>query len=138
MGGLDWRICFKSRLLNCARTIVAALWDFDVLHSGLLAEPDGLENGADHGLERGPAIEWGHEASMEAQELLSPQHCFMEWFCNASLRAKKNASAMFLLLRFLFGSLAWYARFPLPCYKSVLRKSLSCLFGPLRHLEIMS
>ena len=34
-----------------------------VLHSCLLAEPDGLENGVDHGLERGPAIEWGHDAS---------------------------------------------------------------------------
>ena len=48
----------------CARTIVAALWDFEVLHSGLPAEPDGLENGVDHGLERGPAIEWGHDASI--------------------------------------------------------------------------
>ena len=64
VGGLDWRICFKSCLLNCARTIVAALWDFDVLHSGLLAEPDDLENGADHGLERGPAIEWGHASGI--------------------------------------------------------------------------
>ena len=47
----------------CAKTIVAALWDFEVLHSGLPAEPDGLESGVDHGLERGPAIEWGHDAS---------------------------------------------------------------------------
>ena len=61
--GLDWRVCFKSPVLNCARTIAAALWDFEVLHSGLPAEPDGLENGVDHGLERGPAIEWGHDAS---------------------------------------------------------------------------
>ena len=59
--GLDWRVCFKSRVLNCARTIVAALWDFEVLHSVLPAKPDGLENGVDHGLERGPAIEWGHD-----------------------------------------------------------------------------
>ena len=51
-------------MLNCARTIVAALWDFEVLHSGLPAEPDGLENGVDHGLERGPAIEWGHDESI--------------------------------------------------------------------------
>ena len=57
--GLDWRLCFKRRVLNCARSIVTALWDFGVLHSGLPAEPDGLENGVDHGLERGPAIEWG-------------------------------------------------------------------------------
>ena len=35
-----------------------------MLHSGLPAEPDGLENGVDHGLERGPALEWGHDASM--------------------------------------------------------------------------
>ena len=62
--GLDWRVCFKSRVLNCARTIVAALWDFEVLHSDALAEPDGLENGVDHGLERGPAIEWGHDISI--------------------------------------------------------------------------
>ena len=101
-----------------------------------MAVPDGLEIGVGHGLERGPAIEWGHEAPMEAQELLCPQHCFMEWCCNASLRAKKNASAMFLLLRFLLGSLAWYARFPLPCYKSVLHKSILRLFGPLRPFKI--
>ena len=37
------------------------LWDFEVLHSGLLAEPYGLENGMDHELERGPTIEWGHD-----------------------------------------------------------------------------
>ena len=67
MGGLDWRISFTSRVLNCARTIVAALWDFEVLHSGLPAEPDGLENGVDHGLERGPAIEWGHDESIHGR-----------------------------------------------------------------------
>ena len=43
------------------------LWDFVVLHSGLPAEPDGLENGVDHGLERGPAIEWGHDASIQGR-----------------------------------------------------------------------
>ena len=59
--GLDWRVCLKSRVLDCARTIVAALWDSRVLHSGLPAKPDGLENGVDHGLDRGPAIEWGQE-----------------------------------------------------------------------------
>ena len=65
--GLDWRVCFKSRVLNCARTIVAALWVFVVLHSGRPAEPDGLENGVDHGLERGPAIEWGHDESIHGR-----------------------------------------------------------------------
>ena len=49
----------------CARTIVAALWDFEVLYSGLPAEPDGLENGVDHGLERGPAIEWGRDEGIQ-------------------------------------------------------------------------
>ena len=39
------------------------MWDFEVLHSRLGAVPDGLEIGVDHGLERGPAIEWGHDAS---------------------------------------------------------------------------
>ena len=48
-------------MLIRARTIVAALLDFGLLHSGLLAEPYGLENGVDHELERGPAIEWGHD-----------------------------------------------------------------------------
>ena len=52
-------------MLNYARTIVAALWDFEVLHSCLLAVPDGLEVGVDHGLERGPALEWGHGASIQ-------------------------------------------------------------------------
>ena len=51
-------------MLNYARTIVAALWDFEVLHSCLLAVPDGLEIGVAHGLERGPALEWGHDASI--------------------------------------------------------------------------
>ena len=58
---MDWRVCFKSRVLNCARTFVTALWDFEVLHSSLPAEPDGLENAVDHGFERGPDIERGHE-----------------------------------------------------------------------------
>ena len=49
-------------MLNYARTIAAALWDFGVLHSCLFAVPDGLEIGADHGLKRGPALEWGHDA----------------------------------------------------------------------------
>ena len=65
--GLGWRVCFKSRVLNRARTIVAALWDFEMLHSGLSADPDGLENGVDHGLERGPAIEWGQEESIHGR-----------------------------------------------------------------------
>ena len=62
--GLDCRVCFKSRVLNCAKTIVAALWDFEVLHSSPPAKPDGHEKGVDHGLERGPAIEWGHDESI--------------------------------------------------------------------------
>ena len=53
----------KGGVLNYARTSVAALWDFEVLHSCLLAMPDGVEVGMDHGLERGPAIEWGHDVS---------------------------------------------------------------------------
>ena len=52
---------------NYARTIVAALWGSEVLHSCLLAVPDVLEIGVDHGLERGPAIEWGHEASFHGR-----------------------------------------------------------------------
>ena len=56
--------CVRGGVLNYARTIVAALWDFEVLHSCLLAVPDGLEIGVDHGLERGPALEWGHDASI--------------------------------------------------------------------------
>ena len=71
MGGLDWRISFTSHVLNCARTLVAALRDFEVLHSGLLAEPYGLENGVDHGLERGPAIEWGHDESIHGRPRIS-------------------------------------------------------------------
>ena len=53
-------------VLNYARTIVAALWDFDALHSCLLAVPGGLEIGLGLGLERGPALTWGqcHDASI--------------------------------------------------------------------------
>ena len=53
----------KGGVLNHARTIVAAWWDFEVLHSCPLAVPDGVEIGVDHGLERGPAIEWGHDTN---------------------------------------------------------------------------
>ena len=136
--GLDWRVCFESRVLNCARTIVAALWDFEMLHSGLPAEPDGLENEGDHGLERGPAIEWGHDESIHGRPRITVSAAlFKEWLSSASPGAKKHASAMFLLLCFLFWSLAWYTRFPLPCYKSVLRKSTLSLLGPLRPFKIM-
>ena len=48
---------------NYSKTIVAALGDIEVLHSCLVAVPDGLKIGVDHRLERGPAIEWGHDAS---------------------------------------------------------------------------
>ena len=34
-----------------------------MLHSCLVDVQGGLEIGVDHGLERGPAIEWGHDAS---------------------------------------------------------------------------
>ena len=50
-------------MLNYATTIVAALRNIKVLHSCPLAVPDGLEIGVDHGLERGPALEWGQDAS---------------------------------------------------------------------------
>ena len=50
-------------MLNYARTIVAALWDFEALLSCLFAVPNSLKIGVDHGLERGPALEWGHDAS---------------------------------------------------------------------------
>ena len=65
----------------CAKTIVAALWDSEVLHSGLPAEPDALK------------MEWIMDlnvdqplngdmtkASMVAQELLCPQHCLWNGF----------------------------------------------------------
>ena len=38
-----------------------------MLHSCPLAEPDGLEKGVDHGLERGSAIEWGHDESIHGR-----------------------------------------------------------------------
>ena len=56
--------CVEGDVLNYARTIVAALWDFEALHSCLLAVPDDLEIGVALGLERGPAVEWGHDASI--------------------------------------------------------------------------
>ena len=54
-------------MLNYATTIVAALRNIKVLHSCPLAVPDGLEIGVDHGLERGPALEWGHDASIHGR-----------------------------------------------------------------------
>ena len=56
-----WGDEFQGGVRNYARNIVAALWDFEVLHSCLLAVPDRLQIGVDHGLERGPALEWGHD-----------------------------------------------------------------------------
>ena len=47
------------------------LWDFEVLHSCLVAVPDGLESGVDHGLERGPALEWGHDASIHEHAVIT-------------------------------------------------------------------
>ena len=47
---------------------MAALRDFEVLHACLLAVPDGLETGVDHGLACGPAIEWGHDASTDGRQ----------------------------------------------------------------------
>ena len=70
------------------------------------------------------------KASMDTQELLCPQHCLMEWFYNTSPGGKEHASATLLLLGFLFGSLAWYARFPLPCYESFLRKQATAKQQP--------
>ena len=64
MGVEGWEDEFEGGVLNYARTIVAALWDFEMLHSCLFTVPDGLEIGVDHGLERGPALEWGHDASI--------------------------------------------------------------------------
>ena len=54
-----------SRFLfgSFARYARFPLWDFEVSHSCLLAMSDDLRIGVDHGLERGPAIEWGHDAS---------------------------------------------------------------------------
>ena len=40
MGVEGWEDEFEGGVLNYARTIVAALWDFEVLHSCLLAVPD--------------------------------------------------------------------------------------------------
>ena len=72
--GLDWRVLFMSRVLNCARTIAAALWDLEVLHPGLPAEPDGL--GKDWIMDLNvdqPLNGDMTKASMDAQELLCPQ-----------------------------------------------------------------
>ena len=79
--GLAWWLYSEDGVLNHARTIVAALWDFELLHSCLLAVPDGLEIGVDHGLERGPAIEWGHDASTHGCPgiiILCPRRWFMK------------------------------------------------------------
>ena len=54
---------FKGGLLNHARTIVAALFDFEALQSWPLAAPNGLEIEVDHKLARRPAIESGHDAN---------------------------------------------------------------------------
>ena len=113
---------------NYARTIVAAFWDLDVLHSCVLAVPDGLEIGVVLGLESGPAIEWGHDVSTHGRPRITVS---MAMFLKriSTNRTEKHAITMFLLLRFMIGRLAWYGRFPLPCYQNVLHDSAFLAYG---------
>ena len=53
-----------------------------MLHSCLVAVPDGLEIGVDHGLERGPAIEWGHDADTHGGAGITVS---MAMFCKTDL-----------------------------------------------------
>ena len=89
------QFCFKGGVLNHARTIVAALWDFEVLHSCSLAMPDGLEIGR---------LEWIMDLNVDhplngdmtqtltdAQELLGQWHCFAKQICKIIAGAKTHA-----------------------------------------------
>ena len=61
----------QGRVLNYAGTILAALRDVEVSHSCLATVPNGSGTGVDHGLERGPAIEWGHDASIHERPVIT-------------------------------------------------------------------
>ena len=76
VGVASW-FCFKGGLQTYARTVVAALWDFEVLHSCLLSLPDGLENGVGDVFKSGPAIEWGYDESIHGRPGITVP---TEWF----------------------------------------------------------
>ena len=81
-GRRGWEDEFEDGVLNYARTIVAALWDFEVLHSCLLAVPDALEIRVDHGLALNgdmSAMTLTMPASPDKQGLVQCQwQCFWE------------------------------------------------------------
>ena len=53
-----------------------------MLHSSLIDVPDGLKIGVDHGLERGPALECGHDASTHGRAGITVS---MVLFCETRL-----------------------------------------------------
>ena len=66
MGGCVLDV-LQRRCAELCKNYSSSAVGFEVLPSRLLAQPDGLENGVDHGLERGPAIEWGHDESIHGR-----------------------------------------------------------------------
>ena len=135
--GLALWFCFKGGVLNYARTIVAALRDFEVLLSCPLPVQDGLEIGGDHGLERGPAIERGHDASIHGRPGITVSAAlFYGMFLSDKSWSQESCINNVPLVVFSVWKPHVVYPIPLPCYKSVLRKSILCLLAPFVKLEL--
>ena len=104
---------------NYARTIVAALRDFEVLLSCPLSVQGGLEIGGDHGLERGPAIEWGHDASIHGQAGITVSMAMLHEMSLESNRLDQETSINNVLLVAFF---VWEPRMACPISSTLLRK----------------
>ena len=87
-----WKDEFEGGVLNYARTIVAALWVFEVLHSCLLSVPDAsrLEWMMDLNVDQ-PLNGDMTQALTDAQGLLCPWQCFARRNCKTNVRAKTHA-----------------------------------------------
>ena len=84
--------CCKRGVLNYARTIVAALWDFEVLHFCLLLcqMASRLEWIMDLNVDQ-PLNGDMMQAFTNTQGLLCQWQCFMKRVCQATARTKTHA-----------------------------------------------
>ena len=87
-----WEDEFQGGVLNYARTIVAVLWDFEMLHSCLLAVPDAsrLEWIMDLNVDQ-PLNGDMTQAFMNTQGLVCQWQCFVKCVCKTSVRTKTHA-----------------------------------------------
>ena len=87
-----WEDEFQGGVLNYARTIVAVLWDFEMLHSCLLAVPDAsrLEWIMDLNVDQ-PLNGVMTHAFMNTQGSLGQLQCFMKCVFKRTARTETYA-----------------------------------------------